>query len=138
MKQILTNEQVEILKEIGTCVINSFSNKGKTDNIICRLSKINNNQIILPMIIPTGKTEAFKNNIINNSNIFLNFYRINHEDAEINTQYKITATAQIETSGSLFEEIKHYEETEVLSEGFGFCVAGIIIANLEKIEEYVG
>lgn len=45
-------------------------------------------------------------------------------------------TAKILTSGELYEEIKHYEETEVLPEGF--YVTGIIIANVIDCKEYVG
>ena len=44
--------------------------------------------------------------------------------------------AEIETSGNLFEEVKHYEETEVLPEVF--YVNGIIIATIMDCKEYVG
>lgn len=51
-------------------------------------------------------------------------------------QYKLNCLAKIETKGELFDEIKKYEETEVLPEGF--YVNGIIIATIIDCKEYVG
>ena len=61
---------------------------------------------------------------------------IDKNDPEWSTQYKIDCKAKIETAGQLFEEVKHYEETEVLPEGF--YVNGIIIASIIECKEYIG
>ena len=129
---ILTNEQVEILKEVGTCMIATSSKDGFPHCTIVEPSRIENNRIIIPIV----QMVTSKQNILENPNIFLHFYKINHEDAELNTQYKISAIANIENEGELFEEIKHYEETEVLPEGF--YVNGIVVATLLKIDKFVG
>ena len=131
-KEILTNEQVKILKDVGTCMIATSSRSGEPHCTIVEPSRIENNQIIIPIV----QMVVSKQNILENSKIYLHFYKINPEDAELNTQYKISANATIETSGKLFEEIKHYEETEVLPEGF--YVNGIVIAELLNMEKFVG
>ena len=56
-------------------------------------------------------------------------------------KYRIKATFfmvgdNVRRYPELFEEIKHYEETEVLPEGF--FVKGIIIATIIECKEYVG
>ena len=113
-------------------MIATSSKEGIPHCTIVEPSRIENNQIIIPIV----QMITSKQNIIENKNIFLHFYKINPEDAELNTQYKISAIANIQIDGKLFEEIKYYEETEVLPEGF--YVNGIIIAKLLKIDEFVG
>ena len=113
-------------------MIATASKSGVPHCTIVEPSRIENDRIIIPIV----QMVVSKQNILENSNIYLHFYKINPEDAELNTQYKISATATIETEGLLFEEIKHYEETEVLPEGF--YVNGIVIAKLLKLEEFVG
>ncbi len=130
--KILSDEQVERLKEVGICMIATSSKKGVPHCTIVEPSRIENNQIIIPIV----QMVVSQQNIKENPNVYLHFYEINLQDSELNTQYKILATASIETEGNLFEEIKKYEETEVLPEGF--YVTGIVIASLKKFEKFVG
>ena len=131
-KQIMTKDQVETLKNIGVCMLATSSNEGVPHCTIVEPSRIEKNQIIIPVV----QMMISKQNIKENSNIFIHFYKINEEDSELNVQYKISANAKIEDSGELFEDIKKYEEKEVLPEGF--FVNAIIIADLLKIEECIG
>ena len=131
-KNILTDEQVETLQGVGICMIATTSKNGIPHCTIVEPSRIDNNEIIIPIV----QMVVSKQNMLENDNIFLHFYKINPEDAELNTQYKLSAKAIISTEGKLFEEIKHYEETEVLPEGF--FVNGIVIAKLLSIEECIG
>ncbi len=129
---MLTNEQVKILREIGTCMIATASKDAVPHCTIVEPSRIENDRIIIPVV----QMVTSRANIEENPNIYLHFYKIDEEDAEKNTQYKISALATIESTGELFEEIKHYEETEVLPEGF--YVNAIVIANIVKCDEFVG
>ena len=88
------------------------------------------------IIIPIVQMEITKKNIEENNNIFIHIFKEDENDPEYSIQYKMNCTAKIETTGELFEEIKHYEETEVLPEGF--YVNGIIIAEILDCKEYIG
>lgn len=75
-------------------------------------------------------------NIEENKNIFIHVTRENKEYFGDSTQYKIDAVAKIEKSGKLFNEVKHFEETERLPEGW--TVKGIIRAKLKKCVQVDG
>ena len=129
---MLTNEQLETLKNIGTCMI-ATSGKDKIPHCtIVEPSEYSKEEIIIPIVQMVTSVKNMKEN----SNIFLHFYYINENDSELNTQYKIDATATLEFSGADFERIKHYEETEVLPEGF--FVNGIVKAKIKDVEVCVG
>ena len=129
---MLTDKQLEILKSIGTCMIATCGKEGKPHCTIVEPSEYANGEIIIPIVQMVTSIK----NIKENENIFLHFYYINEEDSEFNTQYKINAIATLEYTGEDFERIKHYEETEVLPEGF--FVNGIIKAKIANIEVCVG
>lgn len=92
--------------------------------------QLNNIKDVGTLMLATAK------NIEENENIFIHVFKEDENDPEWSIQYKMNCKATIETTGELFEEIKHYEETEVLPEGF--YVSGIIIANIIDCKEYVG
>jgi len=71
-------------------------------------------------------------NISRNPKCFINVLIPEKDDL----QYKIEGTAVIHNSGSLFEEIKNYEETDNLPEDLK--VNAIIIIKLISIEESNG
>ena len=130
--KILTNEQVEILKKIDVCMLATASAKGVPHCTMVEPSRFERGRIILPVI----QMVVSKQNVAENPNVFLHFYEVNPSDPLNSTQYKISATATLETKGELFEEIKHFEETERLPEGLK--VSGIIVAKLLKMEKCVG
>ena len=88
------------------------------------------------VIIPIVQMETSKKNILENNNVFIHVFKEDKDDQERSIQYKLNCIAKIETEGPLFEEVKRYEESEVLPEGF--CVNGIIIANIVDCKEYIG
>lgn len=130
--KILTNEQVEILKKIDVCMLATASAKGVPHCTMVEPSRFERGRIILPVI----QMVVSMQNVTENPNIFLHFYEVNPSDPLNSTQYKISATATLETSGELYDEIKHFEESERLPEGFK--VRGIIVAKLLKMEKCVG
>lgn len=131
-KQILTDEQIKTLKEIGTCMIATCGNDKMPHCTIVEPSEFSSSQIIIPIVQMVTSVKNLKEN----DNVFLHFYYIHPEDSELNTQYKIQAKAALEFEGEDFERVKHYEEIEVLPEGF--YVNGIIKAKLINMEVCVG
>ena len=131
-KEVLTDEQMKILKEVGVCMIATCGNEKVPHCTIVEPSEFSNSQIIIPIVqmVTTVK------NLKENDNVYLHFYYIHPEDSELNTQYKIQAKAVLEFEGKDFERVKCYEETEVLPEGF--YVNGIIKANLINMQVCVG
>ena len=71
-------------------------------------------------------------NILHNPNCFINVLIPEQDDL----QYKIEGTAEVYSTGSLFEEIKNYEESENLPEDLK--VHAIIIVTINNIEESNG
>ena len=129
---MLTDEQLNNIKEVGTLMLATASKNGIPHCTIVEPSRYYNDKIIIPIV----QMEVSKKNILENNNIFLHVFKEGKNDPEWSIQYKINCLAQIETSGELFEEVKKYEETEVLPEGF--YVNGIVIANIIECKEYVG
>ena len=105
---------------------------GKPHCTIVELSRFFEDKIIIPVV----QMEVSKQNILENENIFIHVFKEDENDPECSVQYKLNCTAKIETSGKLFDEIKQYEETEVLPEGF--FVNGIVIATIIDCKEYIG
>lgn len=128
----LTEEQLNNIKSVGTLMIASASKEGIPHCTIVEPSRYLEDRIIIPIV----QMEITKKNIEENNNIFIHIYKEDENDPEYSIQYKMNCTAKIETTGELFEEIKNYEETEVLPEGF--YVNGIIIASIVDCKEYVG
>lgn len=129
---MLTNEQVEILKNIGTCMIATCGEDKIPHCTIVEPSEYSNNQIIIPIVQMITSVK----NMEENPNIFVHFYYNDKNNPDFSTQYKINAIARLEFQGEDFERVKHYEETEVLPEGF--YVNGIVKAKIKNIEVCVG
>ena len=128
----LTEQQLNTIKSVGTLMLATSSKTGVPHCTIVEPSKYYEDKIIIPIV----QMEISKKNILENENVFIHVFKEDKNDPEWSTQYKMNCKATIETSGSLFEEIKKYEETEVLPEGF--FVSGIIIAKILDCKEYVG
>ena len=128
----LTEKQLDNIKSVGILMLATASKEGKPHCTIVEPSRYYEDKIIIPIV----QMETTKRNIEENENIFIHVFKEDENDPEWSIQYKMSCTAKIETSGKLFEEIKHYEETEVLPEGF--FVKGIIIATIVECKEYIG
>lgn len=128
----LNEEQLNNIKSVGTLMLATASKDGKPHCTIVEPSRYYEDKIIIPIV----QMEISKKNIEENENIFIHVFKEDKNDPEWSTQYKIDCKAKIETAGQLFEEVKHYEETEVLPEGF--YVNGIIIATIIECKEYIG
>ena len=131
MKQ-LTSEQLKNIKEVGVLMLATASKEGTPHCTIVEPSRYYEDRIIIPIV----QMETSKKNILENNKIFLHIFKEDKNDPECSIQYKLNCSAKIETSGDLFEEVKKYEETEVLPEGF--YVNGIIIANIIDCKEFIG
>ena len=131
-KRVLTDEQIDIFKEVGIARIATSSKAGVPHCTTIQPSRISHNEIIIPII----QMVRTVNNIKENPNAFLLYYKEDPNDYENNTQFKINATAKIYESGKLFKEIKEYEERENLPEGF--YVNGIVVLTLKDVEVCVG
>lgn len=128
----LNETQLNNIKEVGILMLATASKDGKPHCTIVEPSRYYEDRIIIPIV----QMEISKKNIMENNQIFIHVYKENKDDPEWSIQYKLECSAEIETSGELFEEIKKYEETEVLPEGFR--VNGIIVAHIDNCKEYVG
>ena len=128
----LNKTQFENIKNIGMCMLASASKDGTPHCTIVTPSRYYEDKIIIPII----QMEVSKNNILENNKIFIHIFKEDKDDPEQSIQYKLNCSAKIETTGELFQEIKTYEENEVLPEGF--YVNGIVIANILDLKEYIG
>lgn len=128
----LSNEQLDNIKSVGIIMLATASKSGQPHCTIVEPSRYYEDKIVIPIV----QMEISKKNIEENEQIFIHVFKKDKNDPELDIQYKINAKARIETSGDLFEEVKSYEETEVLPEGF--YVNGIIIASLIDCKEYIG
>ena len=128
----LNENQLNNIKEVGTLMLATASKDGKPHCTIVEPSRYYEDRIVIPIV----QMEISKKNIMENNQIFIHVFKEDKNDPEWSIQYKLECKAKIETSGELFEEVKKYEETEVLPEGF--YVNGIIIAYIDSCKEYVG
>lgn len=128
----LTNGQLKNIKGVGTLILATVSKDGIPHCTIVEPSRYYEDRIIIPIV----QMEISKKNILENDKVFIHVFKEDKNDPEWSIQYKLNCSAKIETSGELFEEVKKYEETEVLPEGF--YVNGIIIATILDCKEYVG
>ena len=128
----LNEKQLNNIKSVGTVMLATASKQGVPHCTIVEPSRFLEDKIIIPII----QMEVSKKNILENENIFIHIFKEDETDPECSIQYKLNCIAKIENSGELFSEIKHYEETEVLPEGF--FVNGIVIATIKDCKEYIG
>ena len=128
----LNEKQLNDIKEVGTLMLATASKDGKPHCTIVEPSRNYEDRIIIPIV----QMEISKKNMLENNQVFIHVFKEDKNDPEWSVQYKLECTAKIETSGTLFDEVKEYEETEVLPEGF--YVNGIVIATINNCKEYVG
>ena len=128
----LTEEQLKNIKNVRIVMLATASKEGVPHCTIVEPSRFYEDKIIIPIV----QMEVSRKNIEENENVFIHVFKEDENDSEWSVQYKMNCTAKIENSGELFDEIKHYEETEVLPEGF--FVNGIIIATIVDCKEYIG
>lgn len=128
----LNEIQLNNIKSAGTLILATASKEGKPHCTMVKPSRYYENQIIIPIV----QMEISKQNILENNNVFIHVFKEDEKDPDWSIQYKLDCSAKIETSGHLFEEIKQYEEKEVLPEGF--YVNGIIIATVLNCKESIG
>ena len=126
MGGILTQEQLNDIQKIGVCHIVTCGKDSQPHATIVEPSKYDCNEIVIPIV---QMVESIKN-IEENNKIFIHVTKVNEEYYGDSVQYKINAIATIERKGKLFEEVKHFEETERLPEGW--TVKGIVRAKLTK------
>ena len=126
------NTIIDDLKAVGAIMLATASKSGKPHCTIVEPSKYLTDKIIVPIV----QMEISKQNISENEQVFLHAYKEDKNNPELSVQYKMEALAKIETTGKLFDEVKKYEETEVLPEGF--YVSGIVVATILDCKEYVG
>ena len=118
----LTEELIELIKG-NEWLIFSTAKDNNPRAIIVLPSRVEKNRIILSNI----QMDKSIDNIINNPNCFINVY-IKDRDMQI----KIDCLADVLDEGSLYQEIKEYEETNNLPEDLK--VRSIIVANIKNIE----
>ena len=128
----LSEEQLNSIKNVVTLMLATASKDGIPHCTIVEPSRYYEDRIIIPIV----QMEVSKRNIEENNRVFIHVFKEDESDPEWSVQYKINCIANIETSGELFDEVKHYEETEVLPDGF--FVNGIVIAKIIDFKEYVG
>lgn len=124
----LTLEQVEYIKLAEKLVFTTASKDAKPRSIYVMPSRIEEDRIILSNI-QMDKSLA---NILENNNCFLNVYLPDEDDLQI----KIEGKAEVVDNGSLYEEIKAYEESENLPPELK--VNSIIIVKVVSVEETNG
>lgn len=132
LKGKLTKEQLKTIKDVGVCMLVTSSKAGKPHCTIVEPSKFFDDEIVIPIVQMVKSIE----NIEENNKVFVHVTKENKEYFGDSTQYKLDAVATIEKQGKLFEEVKHFEETERLPEGW--TVKGIVRAKLVSVEEVVG
>lgn len=131
-KGILEERQLDEIKQIGVCMLITAGNNGQPHCTIVEPSRFFESEIVIPIV----QMVTSINNIKENNKIFIHVTKENKEYFGDSTQYKIEAVAKIEKKGKLFDEVKHFEETERLPEGW--TVKGIVRAKLMHVEEVVG
>ena len=118
----LTEELIELIN--GNEWLIFYTAKDNNPRAIKLLpSRVEKNRIILSNI----QMDKSIDNIINNPNCFINVY-IKERDMQI----KMDCLADVLDEGSLYQEIKEYEETNNLPEDLK--VRSIIVANIKNIE----
>ena len=127
-KFFVTKQQIENIKSQENIIFTTVDKNGQPRSIYVIPSRIESDKIILSNI---QMHKSFEN-IKENNKCFINVFMPNKNDL----QYKIEGVAEIYETGSLFEEIKTYEETENLPPELK--VNAIIVVKIKNIEESNG
>lgn len=127
-----TKKQLEEIRKIGICLIVTASKNGQPHCTIVEPSKYSETEIVIPIV----QMETSIDNIKENDKIFIHITKQNKESFGDSIQYKICAKANLEYEGMLFEEVKHFEESERLPEGW--TVKGIVRAEVISVQRVEG
>ena len=125
---MLNREQIENILAAEKVVFATADLNGQPRCVWVIPSRVEKDRIILSNIQMNKSIE----NVKENSKCFINVLLPEKEDL----QYKIEGVAEVFESGDLFEEIKHYEESENLPPELK--VWSIIVVSLTKIEQSNG
>ena len=124
MNKELTNEQIELIKNNEWIIFSTADLDNNPRAIIVLVSRVEKNRIIISNI----QMDKTFDNLKHNPKCFINSYISSANDIQI----KLNCTAEIYNEGSLYKEIKEYEETNNLPEDLK--VRSIIVANIDNIE----
>ncbi len=124
---MLNKEQIKTIKETNIVALGSSNKDNKPRIIYVMPSKIEADRIVISNI----QMEKTINNIIENNQVFINFFSKDNE-----YQIKITGTATIQNNSKEFYEVKEFEETNNLPEDLK--VNSIIVINIDSVEETFG
>ena len=127
MKNNLSMEEIEEIKD-NEWVVFSTSKDNIPHSIIVMPSRVESDKIILSSIQMVKSIENLKTN----NKGFIGVYLKSKDDK----QYKIDCVCEVFNEGTLFNEIKNYEEENNLPEELK--VNSIIICKFEKIEICLG
>lgn len=127
---MLSDVQIKNIEDAGNIIFATSSKDGNPRCVVITPSRVEKNRIIICNI---QMNKTFEN-IIENKQCFVNVYMPDKDDL----QYKIEGEAEIITKGSLFEEIKNYEENENGLIEYGLTVKSVIIINVKTIMESKG
>lgn len=129
-KKKFTNDQLKMLIDNKILNFVTASADGQPHCVIVEPSRFENDKIIIPVV----QMETSKKNVEENQKVFMHVF-IDKGLAD-SIQLKINGHTEIVKNGSLFEEIKHFEESERLPEGL--YVNSVFIVYPTKIETTVG
>lgn len=125
---MLNKEQVENIINNKNLVLGTTDKNGMPRCVYVQPSRVLKDKIILSSI---QMVKTLKN-LKENNKCFINVYMPEKDDL----QYKIEGKATIYYSGNLFEEIKHFEETENLPEYLK--VNAVIVIDIINFEQSNG
>ena len=127
---MLNDIQLKNIKSVEEIVFATADENGMPRAIIVQPSRIEKDRIIICNIQMNKSFENLKNN----NKCFVNVFVPEND----NLQYKIEGTAEILSSGELFDEIKNFEENENGLLEYGLTVNDVIVIKIEHLEESNG
>ena len=128
MSKILSDEQIKNIKSNQNVVFATSDKNNQPRCVVVIPSRVEEDRIILSSIQMNKTLENLKQN----PKCFINVYVSEQDDL----QYKIEGYAEIYESGSLFEEIKGFEESENLPPDLS--VHSIVVVKIISVEESMG
>lgn len=124
MKEKLKEEQIKLIKENEWMILSTANYNNEPHCVIVIPSRIESERIILSNI----QMETTIKNLEENNQCCINIYCAKENDMQI----KIHGKATIQKEGTLYQEIKEYEETNNLPKELK--VKSIIIVEIENIK----
>lgn len=131
---MLNKQQIKNIEENKIVVFATLGGKNNDQPraVIVQPSRIEKDRIILSSI----QMEKTIENVKKNKKCFIDVYMPEKDDL----QYKLEGEAEVFSSGKLFEEIKHFEESENLPSESpdGLKVHEIIVFHIKSFEQTNG